>query len=116
MSTIAAHLQYISDELRMTTDILIARENCRKLEAAIADTKPGPYRHVANIKHANALATVLRLEKQYRDTFGPADITPEYDRAELKTDETFAPRIPRMTADERADDPRRGQGDRRYAK
>ena len=109
MNRIAEQLEYIADELRMTTDILEARQKCRELESAVGRTKPGTDRMIANMKYTSALATVLRLEKQYRETFAPADyVEPSDTPMELKTDETFTP-LYRDDADERMEDPRRGQ-------
>ena len=73
MNPIAAQLDYIADELRLTTRILEAREKYRQIEAAVSLAKPGTFRSVANEMACNQLAHVIRLEREYRDNFGPAD-------------------------------------------
>lgn len=117
MNTIAMHLDHIADELRLANNIAEARQNYRILCDALAITGPGKFRQVAHGMAIEALFKLTRLEKEYRDNFAPFEEIAEYpendEPYEWKTDETFEPRQRvGMTADERADDPRRGQGRR----
>lgn len=105
MNTIAAQIDHTTDILRATNDLLEARANHRALQ------NNGSSIHAV----IDAQVKVLKAELALKDLIEPADyIAPELplERMELKTDETFPARQKRMTADERADDPRRGQGTR----
>lgn len=107
MNTIATQIDQAADILSATNDLLEARARHRDAQSH------------GNI-HAviDAYVKVKQAERYLAQMYPPEDKpVPEFsERMTLNTDETFTPRQPRMTADERADDPRRGQGDRRYAK
>jgi len=111
MNTIAAQIDYATDELAALNRLLVARENHRRLADAVALTKPGVFRSVANEMAINALAHVLKLEREYKDTFGPADaFTPPVDAEPLPDcGERFPPR--QRVGTMHPDDPRRGQAD-----
>ena len=118
MNVIAQQIDYATEELAMLNRILEARDEYRRLSNAVELTKPGVFRSVANEMACNALAHVIRLEREYRDMYAPIDEvinTPADVEPMPDCDETFPRRQPRRAADEIADDPRRWQGDRRTA-
>lgn len=117
--TIAAQLDYIADELNMTTRILESRENYRRLSEAAAKSR-SKFGTAADVMAMEALYKLTRLEREYRDNFAPfeviaadPDVEPLPDCGETKDEhpECYTRRR-LMTADERADDPRRGQATR----
>jgi len=120
MNSIAMQIDYATEEMAMLNRLLLARANYRKLDDARAATKPGADRAIANMKAIDALALVMRLEREYDDMFAPeppsepspeySDVAPLHDCGETKAehvDRYIKPKL--MTADERADDPRREQ-------
>ena len=70
-NVIAAQIDYCTEELAMTNRILEARAKYRALDDARANTKPGTNRAIANMKAIDALALVMRLEREYADMFAP---------------------------------------------
>ena len=115
MNAIAQQIDYATDELRMLNRVLEARDEYRRLADSAAKSR-SKFGSVADDMAMQALYKLTRLERDYRDNYAPVEViedTPDVEPMEWKTDETFPQRQPRMTADERADDPRRGQGDRR---
>lgn len=73
MNTIALQIDYATQELKMHNDLMDARDECRRLEAARSNTVAGSNRAIANMKYINALAKVQRLQREYDDMFAPAE-------------------------------------------
>lgn len=73
MNTIAAQIDYATEELAMCNKILLARANYRRLQESVSYAKHGSDRSVANEKACHALAYVTRLERDYDNMFAPAD-------------------------------------------
>ena len=73
MNTIAMQIDYATQELKMHNDLMAARDECRNLDAARSETKPGSNRAIANMKYIDAIARVQRLQREYRDMFAPGE-------------------------------------------
>lgn len=73
MNTIAMQIDYATQELKMHNDLMALRDECRRLEAERINTKAGSNRAIANEKYINAMARLIRLEREYEDMFAPAE-------------------------------------------
>jgi len=105
-NAIKMHIDYTTDVLKATNDVLEARANLRKAEAS---------KNVHD--EINALAKLFTAERSLKYLIGADeampvdDAEPLEDCGETKDEHAdYYARPRRMTADERADDPRRGQG------
>jgi len=105
-NVIKMHIDYTTDVLKATNDVLEARANVRKAEAS---------KNVHD--EINALAKLFVAERSLKylvgedETLVTPDVEPLEDCGETKAEHAdYYNRPRRMTADERADDPRRGQG------
>ena len=105
-NVIKMHIDYCSDVLRATNDVLDARAVYRKAQES------------GNVHdEINALAKLFTAERSLKYLVGEdetpvtPDVEPLPDCGETKDEHAdYYNRPRRMTADERADDPRRGQG------
>lgn len=98
MNTIAMQIDYTTDVMRATNDLLEARANHRKLQNEGADIH----------KVIDAQVKVLKAELALADLIEPADyVAPEYSEDRQVSDETF-PKAKRKSG-LLPDDPRRGQ-------
>jgi hypothetical protein len=103
-NVIKMHIDYTTDVLKATNDVLEARANLRKAEAS------------GNVHdEINALAKLFTAERSLKYLVGADeampvdDVEPLPDCGETKDEHAdYYNRPRRMTADERADDPRRG--------
>ena len=105
-NVIKMHIDYCSDVLRATNDVLDARAVYRKAQES------------GNVHdEINAQLKVIQAERSLKYLIGEDEtpVTPDVellpDCGETKAEHAdYYNRPRRMTADERADDPRRGQG------
>ncbi len=104
-NVIKMHIDYTTDVLKATNDLLEARANLRKAEAS---------KNVHD--EINAQLKVIQAERSLKYLIGEDEtpVTPNVeplpDCGETKDEHAdYYNRPRRMTADERADDPRRGQ-------
>lgn len=67
LAQVARAIDAASDELALLNKLLQAKDEYRRLDALV-ETKPaGSERHIANMNACNALAKVLRVQREIDD-------------------------------------------------